>query len=220
MSASVTQLVGQLADVKSRNDARRELLKLGSEAVPAMLNAAAAPASPQHRRAILETLSALNDPRAESLFRQSLASDDPEARAIGARGLFLLKAPDALNALQLTINDAPDLLHFEQTLAVRSLVELGMPALPTVLKLMESTDGQIRQRAQYVLASIVLNDITQRLQPRPLTSDALSAWEKLQQQNGSYRWDAPESARAASIDLWKRWLQDQPGQPGKEHGTA
>ena len=212
MSTSATELVRQLADAKGRNAACEELAKLGAEAVPALLDAAATPISPPHYRAILQTLSMIRDPRAESLFRQSLSSDDPEARAIGARGLFLLNAPDALSALQHTINDAPDMLHFEQTPAVRSLVESGMAALPTVFTLMESGDAQTRQRAQYVLASIVLSDITQRLQPRPLTNDALAAWEKLQQQNGSYRWDAPESARATSIDLWKQWLRDQPGE--------
>jgi HEAT repeat protein len=215
MSTSVTELVGQLADVKLRNDAWRQLLKLGPESAPTLLDAATRATPPQYR-AILDILSELKDPRAEGLFRQALASDDPETRAIGARGLYRLNTPDAMDALRLAFNDAPDPLHFEHTLAVRSLIESGMAALPTVFLLMESAEAPTRERAQYALAAIVLRDITQQLQPRPLTSDALSAWEKLQQQNGSYRWDAPEPARRASVDLWKQWLQDQPGHSGNQ----
>jgi len=216
MSTSAAELVRQLADVKERDAAHQELVKLGSKAVPALLQAAAAPAGLPHDRAILDTLSELKDFRAEPLFRQALSSDDPETRAIGARGLFLLKAPNALDAIRIAINDAPDPLHFEQTPAVRSLVEAGMVALPMVFTLMESSDEQTRQRAQYVLASVVLQDITRQVQPRPLTSDAMSAWEKLRQENGFYQWDAPEVKRAASIDLWKRWLQHRRGQLDKK----
>jgi hypothetical protein len=206
MPASIVELVEQLADAKSRISARDKLVELGAQATPALLSAAKSPRDIQHYKAVLRTLLLIKDSRTENLFRQILRSDDQEIRAIGARGLHLLKAPDALKALQSTINDSPDPLHFEQTPAVQSLLDLGAAALPTVLVLMDSVNERTRQRAQYVLTSVVLRDISQRLQPRPLTSDALTAWEELRQANGSYQWDGPESLRKASIDLWKLWL--------------
>jgi len=206
MHISIVELVEQLADVKKRNAARDELVKLGDQPTAALLSAAKSPRDIQQYKAVLRTLLLIKDAQTEDLFRQALRSDDQEIRAIGARGLHLLKASDALNALQVTINDSPDPLHFEQTPAVQSILELGTTALPTVLTLMESADERTRQRAQYVLAGVVLRDITQRLLPRPLTNDAQAAWEDLRQANGSYQWDGPESMRRASIDLWKLWL--------------
>lgn len=206
MPTPAEQWVQRLADAGQRDAARKELVKLGAEAVPALLRAADLPQNVPHRQTILRTLLLIEDPRTEDLFRRAVASDDPEIRAIGARGLHRLKAPDALDALQAAINDAPDPLHFVQTPAVHSLVELGMAALPTVFTLMESADESTRQRAQHVLASVVLRDITQRLQPRPLTSDAQTAWESLRQANGSYQWDSPEAARIASVARWKLWF--------------
>lgn len=212
MPASAAELVTDLADVQKRNAARDDLVKLGEPAIPALLNAGAAPLNTQHYKTILRTLLLMKDPivnntRVQELFRRALTSDDEELRAIGARGLHLAKAPDMLQALQATLNDAPDPLHFEQTPSVLSLIELGMNALPTVFALLESPDGCTRQRAQFVLTSVVLRDINQRLRPRALTSDAQRAWEELQRANGSYQWDAPESERRGSVSLWKRWFE-------------
>ncbi len=206
MSTSTEQLVQQLGDATQRDAAHLELVRLGAKAVPVLLRAADLPQNVLHYQTILRTLLLIEDPRTEDLFRRAVASNDPEIRAIGARGLHRLKAPDALNVLQATLNDAPDPLHFVQTPAVHSLIELGLAALPTVFILMESADESTRQRAQHVLASVVLRDITQRLQPRPLTSDAQTAWETLRQANGSYQWDGPEAARMASVVRWKQWF--------------
>ncbi len=206
MSTSTEQLVQRLGDARQRDAARKELVKLGAEAVPVLLRAADLPQNVPHRQTILRTLLAIEDRRAEDLFRRAVASSDPEIRAIGAQGLQRLKAPDALNALQAAINDTPDPLHFVQTPAVQSLIDLGMATLPTVFVLMESADESTRQRAQHVLATVVLRDITQRLQPRPLTSDAHTAWETLRQANGLYQWDGPEAARMASVARWKQWF--------------
>src|SRR5262249_33285817 len=134
MPASAAELVTDLADVQKRNAARDDLVKLGEPAIPALLNAGAAPLNTQHYKTILRTLLLMKDPivnntRVQELFRRALTSDDEELRAIGARGLHLAKAPDMLQALQATLNDAPDPLHFEQTPSVLSLFELGMNAL-------------------------------------------------------------------------------------------
>lgn len=212
MSTSVIDLIGRLANVKTRDDARQQLLSFGPEAAPALIDAATHGAL-AHHPAILEILSELRDPRADGVFREALGNADPKVRAAGARGLFLLNTPDAMDALRLTLNDDPDLLHFEQTPAVRSLIEAGMAALPTVFELMESANEATRQRAQYTLATIVLRTMTEKMKPKPLTNDALAAWTELQQLNGSYRWDAPEPSRTISVDLWKQWFRHYNSEP-------
>jgi HEAT repeat protein len=206
ISSSTQALVQQLSDLAQADSASKKLVELGTGAVPALLRAAEFPQNGSHYQSILRALLTIEDPRTEGLFRRALASNDPQIRAIGARGLHRLKAADALNALEVVINDAPDPLHSVQTPAVQSLIESGMTALPTVFTLLKSADENSRQRAQHVLAAVVLRDITQRLQPRPLTSDAQVAWEKLSKANGSYRWDAPEAARSASVALWEQWF--------------
>lgn len=206
MPSSPQQLLHQLADASVRDAARRQLVALGAEVVPALLQDAERPQDVAHHQAILRTLLALRDPRAEGQFRRALRSDDQEIRALGAQGLHRLDAPGALEALRATINDAPDPLHFLQTPAVHSLIELGQAALPTVFTLMESPDARTRERAQHVLASVMLRDFTQRLQPRPLTGEAQTAWDALRQANGSYQWDGPEAARMASVARWKQWF--------------
>src|SRR5258708_885955 len=204
---SDAELAGQLADLKKRNAARDELLQRGAPAVSALLAAAVAPQDPQHYKTILRTLLPAKDPRTEDFFRRALRDNDEEVRAIGARGLHLLKASDSLEALQAAFDDAPDPLHSLETPAARSLIELGRPALPTVFTLMESSEERTRERAYYVLASVVLADITRRLQPRPVTSEAQTAWDSLQRANGSYQWNGPEAARGLSIGLWRAWFR-------------
>ena len=50
-----------------------------------------------------------------------------------------------------TINDSPDPSHGDLTPSVHALVRLGLPALPSVLPLLESEDKWTRLRAQRVL---------------------------------------------------------------------
>ena len=207
MSSSIAELIDQLAEPGTRNSARDELIRLGSDATPFLLRAAKRARNPEHYITILRTLLLTRDQRSQELFRQALTSNDEDVRAVGARGLHLLNAPDALRALQATINDSPDPLHWDRTPAVQSLIESGLAALPATFVLMESASDNTRRRAQYVLASIVLDNITRRLQPRPLTDDALRQWEELERRNGSYQWSAPESARKSSVELWKRWSE-------------
>jgi HEAT repeat protein len=207
MPSSPSELIDQLADRARRNAARDELVKLGAEAAPFLLRAAENPRDPEHYKMILRALLHVQDPRSQDLFRRALTSNDADVRALGARGLHLLKAPDALDALRATINDDPDPLHSQRTPAVQSLIESGLSALPATFVLMESANEETRRRAQYVLASIVLEDITRRLQPSALTNEALRLWEELQRQNGSYAWNGSESARRSSIELWRGWYE-------------
>ena len=207
MPSSTAELIDLLADPARRNAARDELVKLGAEATPSLLRAAESPRDPDHYKTILRTLLHVQDPKSQDLFRRALTSDDEEVRAIGARGLHILKAPDALRALKTTINDSPDSLHWEWTPAVQSLIESGRAALPATFVLMESPNEKTRRRAQYVLASIALEDITRRLEPGAQTNEALRQWQELERENGSYHWSGSESARRSAIELWKRWYE-------------
>jgi hypothetical protein len=210
MSAPITELVDALADVSKRNAARDELVRLGSQATPFLLKAADAPKNPEHYKTILRMLLLIRDPQAQDLFRQALASSDADERALGGRGLYLINAPDALSALEQTINDSPDPLHWEHTPTVQSLIEMGMAALPTVFALMDSGNESSRRRAQYVLATVVLQDVTRRLQPKSFTNEALQEWERLHKANGSYEWNETDSVRTSSIEQWKRWYAGLP----------
>jgi HEAT repeat protein len=211
---SIEELVQRLAVAQGRNAAQQALIQLGSSAVAPLLEAAGRSHDVSEQKAILRTLVAIADPRAADLFRRSLKSGDPDIRALAGHGLYCVKATDAINALQLTINDAPDPLHFLQTPSLQALVEIGRPALATIFTLMESSDALTRQRAQHGLAGIVLNEITRMQKPRPLTSDAQSAWQRICEQNGSYDWNADAKQRAASIALWREWyLQMESARP-------
>jgi hypothetical protein len=110
-----------------------------------------------------------------------------------------------LSALQATKNDSPDPLHYEQTPAVQSFIELGRAGLPAVFMLMDSSDEQIRRRGYYVLVNVVLQEIHRQLESRHSVQAAQQEWQNLQNANGSYQWDAPESLRRSSLELWKRW---------------
>jgi hypothetical protein len=203
MFSSTQELVDQLADVAHRNAAREELVRSGVEATPFLLRAA--PKDDEHYKTILRTLLQIRDPHAAEGFRRALKNADEEIRAIGARGLYLVNAPDALSALQATINDCPDPLHYEQTPAVQSFIELGRAGLPAVFMLMDSSDEQIRRRGYYVLVHVVLQEIHRQLESRHSVQAAQQEWQNLQNANGSYQWDAPESLRRSSLELWKRW---------------
>ena len=58
---------------------------------------------------------------------------------------------DDIARLIATINDSPDPSHGDLTPSVHALVRIGLPALPSVLPLLESEDKWTRLRAQRVL---------------------------------------------------------------------
>lgn len=119
-----------------------------------------------------------------------------------------------MDACLATINDAPDMLHADVTPSVHALASMGIRVLPALLPLLMSSDARTRQRAQKVLERVTFEVIARAVQPRPLSDAARTAWMALWATNGSYQWDALESGRAISIDLWTHWLQK-----GEDHGT-
>lgn len=185
------------------------MVQRGAAAVPVLLAALQENIAPGHRKAILRILVELSDTRAEPVFRSSLSSTDEEIRALAAQGLVKLNATDAMAACLATINDAPDMLHADVTPSVHALASMGMLVLPALLPLLMSSDARTRQRGQKVLEQVTFDKVSRVVQPRPLSDAARTAWMALWATNGSYQSDGPESDRAASVDLWTRWLQTE-----------
>jgi HEAT repeat protein len=199
--------IRDLSDPRRRPAAEGALRDRGTGAVPALLAALEQDQAPEARRSILRLLLQLKEARAESAFRQALNSLDEDTRAIGARGLYLLNAPDALQANLVAINDSPDLLHNDITPAVTALSKMGMTALPGILPFLDSPDPNTRQRAQRVLEWVTQEEIARRSGQARDSEPARRAWRELWENNGSYRYDASQADRQAAIALWNNWLQ-------------
>ena len=95
-----------------------------------------------------------------------------------------------------TINDSPDPSHGDLTPSVHALVRLGLPALPSVLPLLESEDKWTRLRAQRVLERTTRAWVHERSPARSGSREADYAWMQLWQDNGGYDWEAPAQRSA------------------------
>lgn len=200
-------LVEQLSDLNARNAARAELIRRGASVVKELLSKLDEGIELDYRKTLLRVLLEIKDARAEAVFRKAVHSEDEDIRAIGARGLFSQGAKDALDACVATINDAPDMLHYDITPSVVALSEIGVLALQATLPLLDAEDARTRQHAQKVFELVTFNEVSRRIKPRPLSDAARTEWMALWQENGSYRWDAPEVPRKASLKLWEGWLK-------------
>jgi hypothetical protein len=207
MTTPIHVLVEQLSDLNTRNAARARLIGRGASAVKELLSKLDEDIELDYRKTILRVLLEIKDARSEVIFRQSLHSADEDIRAIGAGGLFSLGAKDAIDACVATINDAPDMLHYDITPSVVALSEMGIPALQATLPLLDSEDARTRQRAQKVFELVTFNEVSRVVRPRPLSDEARTAWMALWTKNGSYQWDAPEERRKAAVKLWEGWLK-------------
>lgn len=208
MTTPTETLIEQLADLKTRSAARVRLIQMGWPAVDELLSALNEDIELAHRKTIMRILLQLEDKRAQDLFRRSLNSDDEEIRAISATGLYKLGAEVALKACVSTINDAPDMLHYDITPSVLALAEMGIPALQYVLPLLDSADARTRQHAQRVFERVTFNEVSRLVNPLPLSNLATTEWTALWEKNGSYAWDAPETQRRVATEQWERWLNE------------
>ena len=111
-----------------------------------------------------------------------------------------------IDQLLATINDSPDPLHFDLTPSVHALSKMGLRVLPSLLPLLSSADLRTRQRAQRVLERVTFDKISETIKPRPLSDAARTAWTKLWEENGSYKWDAPEDQRETAVARWREWI--------------
>ena len=203
------ELIEQLADLQTRNAARDQLVQAGASVVDKLLSALTGDFEPEHRKTIMRVLLELNDPRTEEAFRKSLDSDDEEIRSIAAAGLYKQGAADALYACLKTIDDAPDMLHYDITPSVQALTKMGFPALKSLLPLLDAANERTRQHAQKVLEQVTFNEVKKALNPPPLSPLATTEWRKLWEGNGSYQWNGPEDQRRAAIKRWEQWINSR-----------
>lgn len=116
---------------------------------------------------------------------------------------------DDIARLVATINDSADPSHGDLTPSVLALVRLGLPALPSVLPLLESDDKWTRLRAQRVFERTTKAWVHERTPGRGSSREADYAWLKLWQDNGAYDWEAPPAERTAAVARWQSWLGGQ-----------
>jgi len=212
MTAPAKRLIRQLTDPRRRTSARVQLIKQGSAAVDELLAAMDQDLPLSQKKDIMRILIELKDARAAELFRKLLHSGDDEIRAISATGLFRLGAEDALEACLATINDAPDMLHYDRTPSMLALSEMGLGGLAAIIPLLDAADERTRQHAQGVLERVTFREISKSVQSPPSSTKAKATWKLLWEKNGPYRWNAPEDQRQQSIHKWKKWLAEYHGQ--------
>ncbi len=110
-------------------------------------------------------------------------------------------------ALAARINDDPDKLHSEMTPAVDSFIEIGRPAIPTLLDLMLSSDADTRMRAQAGLEGITMQMFGFR-RGQGWSGNGEDKWRMFWKKLGSLDWQDTESERRSDIALWRQWYQD------------
>jgi len=146
-------------------------------------------------------------PKAAQIFQIGLYDSDERVRAYAAMGLARINHPDALAASLLTINDAPDLLHSDMTPAVQTIGEIGIKAVPQLLELLMSDDGNTRLHAQRALELIVSRIYGFHPGKCFLTSEsdlkARNAWRD----HGNYDYSADATARSIATSNLRDWLQ-------------
>lgn|SRR5262249_2050414 len=203
---SIEGLIRELMDPQKGNAAREELLKGGRSTVEALLSALAQSGEPEWQATIMRMLVEMDDERAADAFRRALDSDDEDIRALGATGLCRLGAEDALEACLRTIDDSPEMLHFEITPAVRALTKMGLPALNAVLPLLDAEDERTRQHAQKVFEQVTLDEIEREMKIAAHSPSATAEWQRLWDGNGAYQWNHAAAERRAAIERWQRWI--------------
>lgn len=189
----IADLVARLGspEVNDRMLATGELVRLGSSAVPGLVELLRNRSAPG-RALATEALAEIADPScADDL---ALAVEDPEeaVRAFAAVGLVRVGDPRAAAALVRTIDDGQDVLHYPWTSSVHGLVALGMSALPAVAVLLDSDDPVTRERAYLVVRSVV--------EATASTGD----WPELSERLG--RHDPQGRGRDEAAAQWRAWI--------------
>jgi hypothetical protein len=140
--------------------------------------------------------------------------DRASARPNALKAVEQAPAPrDVLEELVRTINHKHDKLHPEWTPSVVKLIEIGDPAIPRMLDLMLSDDGETRLRAQQVLERVT----TRKLGFVPgkgwLESGGADKWRTLWKSLGNLDWEASREERERSVKLWREWLAASRARP-------
>lgn len=104
-----------------------------------------------------------------------------------------------------------DRVRPEITPASEGLVQIGEPAMPTLLQLMLDDRDIVRRRADYAIIHIAAR-MTGRYDVKNQAEDIAAAgrFNNLLQELGNLHWASPREARAASVEKWRKWLAERP----------
>ena len=106
----------------------------------------------------------------------------------------------------MAINADADKLHLDITPAVNSLANMGLKAVPSLLKLLMSDDEMTRLHAQRAL-ELIINKRHGFIPGQGFPSaEAETAFRTEWQRNGSYDYCADSASRTAAIARWRQWL--------------
>lgn len=111
-----------------------------------------------------------------------------------------------INAAVIAINAEADELHLDITPAVSALANLGLKAVPSLLKLLMHDDEMTRLHGQRAL-DLLINKRHGFIPGQGFPSDAdenaaLDEW----QGNGNYDYNANQASRSVAIAKWQHWL--------------
>lgn len=203
LSSALEQL--RSADALTQNRGVAAVVKIGSEAVPALL--AMLPEEPGARRAqMMYALSQIAAPEAAAAFGRGLEDEDERVRAYASVGLARIGDQHALAACLRALNDAPDQLHGDMTPAVFAIGEMGTSPLPSLLDLLMDESANTRLHAQRAVEQIIMRRHGfvpgQGFATAAEEEEFRSQWRA----NGNYDYSAAAAARAAAVEKWRRWL--------------
>ncbi len=191
-------------DVLTQNRAVEQFIQLGSTALPELLRLFKEPKINQPQA--MYALSQIADKQATDAFRKGLNHDNEYVRAYAAQGLVNINCPEAIDACLQTINDGAYEAHLDISPAVIALADMGLVAVPSLLKLLIHDDEMTRLHSQRAL-EILINKRHGFIPGQGFISHedenkARAEWLA----NGDYDYSADSASRIAAIARWQQWL--------------
>lgn len=190
-----------IARLTPRNTAESEqalaqLIKIGSHAVPALLEQINDPDS-NIRPLAMQALADIADVSCADRFYQAVHDEDEAVRAWAANALVKLKDPRRVEALLDTFNDQAIDLPGPHTLSTAALVEEGPSVLVKIATMLADLNPFTREKAFWVIAGIVSRMPAYENQ-----------WEELCYKLGDYDPNRPPENQQQTIQNWIRWCEE------------
>jgi hypothetical protein len=109
------------------------------------------------------------------------------------------------------IDEGEDPLHADITPAVLALGEIGLPAVPRVIDLLDAPNEMTRLRAQRALEAIVNQQFGFRYGQGFPNREAEETVRALWRTNGDYAYDGSAETRGAAKKKWREWAARKNG---------
>jgi HEAT repeat protein len=192
-------------DVQVQNQGIEEVIKIGKKTVPGLISLFNEKAC-ESKEQVMFALAQIADPSAFSVFKTGINDRNEYVRAYSALGLMRIHHQDALCALLMTINDAPDISHLDITPSVSALSEFGSEAFLPLLELLMHNDEMTRLHAQRALELIV--DKSHGFVPGQgfpsfeAEEQAREQWVK----NGNYDYSGDVNSRSIAVKKLREFL--------------